>query len=619
MQLKKFMQEIYGKPIYKPNRFWDIREIFEKAAEDFSDLPAFMYRDYPEDTIQSKTFFDLKRDMDAVGTALMHMGFADQKIAIIGENSYHWAVVHLSTMSGLGVSVPIDRLLPSDEILQLLERSQAAVVFFDDTFFEIMKKANFTLPFIKAFICMRETHSPPIISENFYHAHDFYRFDDILESGKFLLVEGDRRYADRDIYPQAMAALLFTSGTSSQSKGVMLSSENLVCDVFAIAQVERFPAGSRCLSILPMHHAFESTCCLLFALSAGLCCCISDGLRYIQKNMQEYKINLMIGVPILFENFYKKIQTGLKEKGKLEVVTRLIVVTNFLKKFKIDLRRMIFRDILAFFGGEFRFGICGAAPIDPEIIRFLQGIGIDIYQGYGLTETSPVIAACNPKHLIPGTVGLPLGGVTLAINTITPFEEGEILVKGPMVMMGYFEADEATDTVIDDDGWFHTGDIGRIDKKTGCISVTGRAKSMIVLKSGKKIFPEEVEQWIIAFPDVKEALVFGDIQPNGDVVVSTKVVFDKKIIEQKKISENELSNHLSSLIREINAKLPTYKAIRQFVYGFEPLCKTTTLKIRRVVEEKNLFDFIRKTGKSLKSINGKNVDRLMINESKIND
>ena len=609
------MQELYGKPIFKANKFCDVRDIFDKAAENFSDLPAFMFREHALDSIQCKTFPEFKEDMNAIGTSLIHMGFADQRIAVIGENSYRWAVAHLSIMSGVGVSVPIDRLLPPEEILQLLERSQVAVVFFDQTFFETMKKAKLAMPCIKALVCMRETQAKALSPEDFCFSSDLYRFDDILEKGRIILQEGDRGYKERKIDPQAMVELLFTSGTTSQSKGVMLSSDNLVSDVFAMAQVESFPIGARYLSVLPMHHTFESTCGLLFSLSIGLCCCISDGLRYIQKNMVEYKINLLIGVPPLFESFYKKIQNGLKEKGKLETVNRLIRITHFLRKFGIDIRRIVFKDVLEFFGGEFRYGICGAAPIDPKIILFLEGIGIDIYQGYGLTETSPVIAGCNPKHLVPGTVGLPLGDVTLAIDTDNEFEEGEILVKGPMVMMGYFEADAATDEVIDAQGWFHTGDIGQINKKTGCLSITGRMKSMIVLKNGKKVFPEEVEQWIISLPYVKEALVFGDILPDGDVVVSTKVIFDKEVLEQDKILEKELSNHLSALIREVNAKLPTYKAIRQFVYGFEPLRKTTTLKIRRVVEEKNLFDFIQKTGKSLKSINGKNIDRLIVQEN----
>ena len=609
------MQKLYGKPIYQATRFCDIRDIFEKAADHFSDIPAFMFREHPADKIQCKTFSELYEDMNAVGTSLIHMGFADQKIAVIGENSYRWAVAHLSTMSGMGISVPLDRLLPSEEILQLLERSQVSAVFFDASFLETMKKAKRSLPQIKAFICLRESPTNPT-ADVFSSSSDFFRFDDILEKGRDLLKAGDKRYRERKINSTAMVELLFTSGTTSQSKGVMLSSDNLVSDVFAMAQVESFPVGTRYLSVLPMHHTFESTCGLLFALSIGVCCCIGDGLRYIQKNFQEYKINLLIGVPLLFESFYKKIQKGLEEKGKRETVNRLIRLSRVLRKFKIDIRRIVFRDVLSFFGGEFRFGICGAAPIDPEIILFLEGIGIDIYQGYGLTETSPVIAACNPKHLVPGTVGLPVGDVTLAIDTDTAFEEGEILVKGPMVMMGYFEAEAATAEVMDEKGWFHTGDIGRIHKKTGCLSITGRMKSMIVLKNGKKIFPEEVEQWIISLPYVKEALVFGDIQPDGDVVVSTKIVFDKEILEQDHISEKELPDRLLALIREVNAKLPAYKAIRQFVYGFEPLCKTTTLKIRRSVEEKNLFAFVKQTGKSLKSMNGKNIDNLILQDLK---
>lgn len=602
------MQIIESKPLFKAEKYTDIKDIFKKTAIKYKDSPAYIYREYADGEILQKSFVESAKDREALGTALIDMGFAGKRIGIIGENSYRWAVSHLSVMSGVGVSVPLDRLLTQDEILRLLERGEVSAVFFDASFLETMKIAQEQISHIESFICMRGTRFTTAVPEDFCDRQGFFRFEDVIEKGFKLMKEGDRRYLDMEIYPDDMAALLFTSGTTAQSKGVMLSHENLVSDVYGMAQVEKFPEGGRYLSILPMHHTFESTCGLLYSHSIGICCCLSDGLRYIQKNLQEYKISMLVGVPILFENFYKKIQDGLKQKGKEKIVMRMIKLTGALRKVGIDIRKKVFKDILDYFGGELKYGICGAAPIDPEIIRFFEGIGLEIYQGYGLTETSPVIIACNPKNLVPGTVGLPIGGVTMAIDSENPFEEGEILVKGPMVMMGYYKDEEQTREVIGTDGWFHTGDVGCIDKKTGCLSITGRIKSMIVLKSGKKVFPEELEQEILRFPYVKEALVFGDCDDEGDVIVSAKVIFDKETLERDDVSESELTRMLSEVIKATNKILPSYKAIKQFVYGFHPFVKTTTLKIKRNEEVQKIISILKAENTTLKSKSGKELN-----------
>ena len=602
------MQIIHAKPLFDVPLYRDVREIFAAASKRYDAKSAFMYRENPGSDIITKSFVELKADIDALGTSILDLGLRGKRIAVIGENSYRWAISYLAVLSGAGVTVPLDRLLPEDEILGLLERGEVAAVFFDGHFLETMKKAQERMPNIAAFVCMRGGRFKSDFGEDFPDEPGFYRFDKLLEKGHELLRGGDTRFADVVIDPMETAALLFTSGTTSAAKGVLLSSDNLVKDVYGLSQMERFPVGCRYLSVLSMHHTFESTCGLLFGLSLGMCCCVCDGLRYIQKNLKEYKINLMVGVPILFETFYKKIQAGLAEKGKLQTVNRMIKITGFLRKIGIDIRRKVFREVLGFFGGEFQYGICGAAPIDPKIIHFLEGIGLEVYQGYGLTETSPVIAACNPKNLIPGTVGLPMGGATIAIDTAVDYEEGEILVKGPMVMQGYFNAPELTAEVIDKDGWFHTGDYGRIEKKSGCLYITGRIKSMIVLKNGKKVFPEELEHGIGRMPYVKEVLVFGDTLEDAEVVVSAKVVFDKDELDKDGVDEVSLPGRLQELIKDANRKLPHYKAVRQFVYSFEPFEKTTTLKIKRVAETEKIQAFIRDRGILLKSMNGKNVD-----------
>ena len=595
-------------PLFKAEKYTDIRDLYEKTAKKFPDMTAFIFRETAAGEIHKKTFSEFKADMDAMRMILTEMGLFGKKIAVIGENSYRWAVAHSSILSGLGISVPLDRLLPEEEVLGLLERGCVSAVFYDGSFIDVMKEAQKKFHGIEAFICLRGAKFTTEIPEDFSREPGFHRFDDILEKGHLLLKTGDLSVLHQEIDPNEITALLFTSGTTSQAKGVMLSSENLVSDVYGIAQVEKFPAGSKYLSVLSMHHTFESTCGLLFALSLGMCCCICDGLRYIQKNLIEYKAELMIGVPILFETFYKKIQAGLEEKGKLKTVSRMIKITGFLRKIGIDVRRKVFKEVLDFFGGEFRYGICGAAPIDPKIILFFEGIGIDIYQGYGLTETAPVIAACNPENLIPGTVGLPMGNATLAIDNAEDGHEGEILVKGPMVMQGYYENPEATAEALDSDGWFHTGDVGRIEKKNGCLFITGRIKSMIVLKSGKKVFPEELEQWISRGEYVKEAIVFADTEEDGEVLVSAKVVLDKEAIEASGISLLRIPEMIVSLIKKVNQELPSYKTIRQYAYSFELLEKTTTLKMKRAVEEQKALMAFRVRKVAGKFINSVNID-----------
>lgn len=269
----------------------------------------------------------------------------------------------------------------------------------------------------------------------------------------------------------------------------------------------------------------------------------------------------------------------------------------------------MFKSIHKAFGGQFRIGICGAAPIDPEIIRFFDQIGVRIIQGYGLTETAPVVAGCNDKVFVPGTVGRPLSGITIAIDTDINGGEGEILVKGPVVMQGYYQDDEATNEVIDTDGWFHTGDVGRVDEH-GCLVITGRLKSMIVLKSGKKVFPEEIEQLVTRYSFIKESLVFGDEVEEGDVVINAKFVLDAEYMNREGLSEEEMASRLDQAVQEINREIPGYKGIRSYVYSFQELIKTTTLKIKRPNEIKRIQETLDRTKVRFRQLTGKNIDLL---------
>jgi len=604
------MQVLESKPLFTVRPFSDLKEMFRQSVSLYGNLPAFRFREDPKGEIIRRTYREVGADVDAFGTALLSLGLADRNIAVIGENSYRWCVAHLAVVNGIGISVPLDRLLPQEEILSLLERGHVSAVIFDGSFMETMKSAHIHFPDITTFICMKPAKTSVTSPEDLFEGANYYGFETLLALGRKSLQNGDVSFSERTIDPEQIASLLFTSGTTSQSKGVLLRNRNITADIIALAKVEKFPVGSRLLSILPLHHTFENTCCLFYGLYMGGCICICDGLRYIQKNMEEYKINMIIGVPTLFESFYKKVMDNLTKTNKLKLIQTMIRITRGLRKVKIDLRRIVFKRIHKAFGGSFKLGICGAAPIDAKIISFFDDIGVRILQGYGLTETSPVVAGCNYRTFVPGTVGLPLGDITIAIDNEVDGNEGEILIKGPVVMAGYYEDPEATAAAIDEDGWFHSGDVGRIDSKSGCILITGRLKSMIVLKSGKKVFPEEIEQLIMRYPFIKESMVFGDNEKDGDVTINAKFVLDPQILSKEGISEAELVRRLDQVVREINLQMPGFKSIRNYVYSFQDLIKTTTLKVKRPNEIRQMQESMDKAKVRFRQITGMNIDLL---------
>jgi long-chain acyl-CoA synthetase len=517
--------------------------------------------------------------------------------------------------------------LPPGEIIALLERGGVSAVFYQETFHDVMQAAVKQKPGqIELLCCMRpeklkDPESVPF--ESIDEAADpavtaavlprYFRFADLLTAGRALRARGDMTYDTVPIDENALASLLFTSGTTSASKAVMLSHRNICSDIAGLAGIIKLKQGTRMLSILPLHHTFENTCGLFVALSFGCEVVICDGLRHIQKNLQEYHIDMIIGVPAVFESFYNKVQASLKKAGKDKLVRKMMPLTEGLRKIGIDLRKKVYGQILDAFGGQLKLGICGAAPIDPDIIRFFDAVGLRILQGYGLTETSPVVSGCNDRDFVPGTVGYPLAGVEIAVDSDHPGEPGEILVRGPIVMIGYYQDPQATAEVIDQDGWFHTGDIGTINPKNNFLTITGRLKSMIVLKNGKKVFPEEIEFMINQNSFIKESLVWGELEPGGDVIVNAKIVLDREQIKQEGMNEADeaaLKSRLDTIIGEINRHLPSFKSVRNYVYSFQEMVKTTTLKIRRPIEIAGIQNQIEKLKLSWRELTGKNLDHV---------
>ncbi len=463
--------------------------------------------------------------------------------------------------------MPLDKGLPDDEIEMSLKKSKAEIIFCEEAYLEtiknIMLKGETSL---KKIICMEKIDRTENIKE-------------LVEKGEDLISEGDRRFIDSKIDLESVAEIVFTSGTTALSKAVMLTQKNIISNINDMNKVERMYETDTNIAFLPFHHTFGSTGILLF-LSKGVRNVFCDGLRHVQENLREYKVSVFVCVPLLLEAMYKKIEAGIEKKGKTKTVKLGLKLSGILLKFGIDIRRKIFKDILAELGGELRFIVSGASPLDRKVAKAFNDFGILTIQGYGLTETSPVLAAESINVLRYGSIGYPMPSVEIKI--FEPNEEGigEIIAKGPNVMLGYYEDEEATKEVIIN-GWYHTGDLGYKDKD-GIIFITGRKKNVIVLKNGKNVYPEEIEVLVNNLPYVAESMVYGE-EKDDDLMVSVKIVYNKDYIKEKygNIEEETLRDIVWQDIKQINTKLPKYKYMKKLILTDEPMIKTTTQKIKR--------------------------------------
>jgi long-chain acyl-CoA synthetase len=440
----------------------------------------------------------------------------------------------------------------------------------------------------------------------------FLRFEDLLQKGRDLLLAGHRGYIDHTVDTQAMAALLFTSGTTAQAKGVMLSQDNLCSNIRSITGVLRIDPGERLLSILPLHHSFENTVGTLTILYYGGCICYCDGLRYFLKNMQEWQIEVMVSVPLLFENIYKKLTENIAASGKTRQVALLRPLVRSLKRIGIDVRRQVFRRLIETLGGKLRMVVIGAAAIDQSIIQAFNDFGLTFYMGYGLTESAPCVASCNHKVNIPGSVGAPIAEVEVAIDT--PDDEpgaiGEILTRSGSVMLGYYQDPEATAEVLQPDGWLRTGDMGYFNRR-GALHLTGRAKSMIVLSNGKKAFPEEIETMLMQIPGLVESMVWGEPGDRDNVDICALLRVDHATLPQPAgSSPQQIGAWLSGQLKEVNHAMPSYKAIRYFLFTEADLAKTTTLKLKRQAQLEQLHQTIARCQLTMRGASGRQLESL---------
>ena len=566
----------YKRKLYDAVKMKDFRELVNRYSTLYSEQIAFEYKETPNSKEHIKiTYAQFADDIKSLGTALLNMGLSEKKVAIISPNRYEWCTSYLAITTSNMTVVPLDRALPDNEIEDLIIRSKAEAVIFDKKYADVFSKlANEKKSNLSLYICMD-------------NLENFTTYSSLIQKGHSLLINGDNKYDSIEIDNKKMSIMLFTSGTTSISKAVALSQSNICEDIYALAQMTDIRKDDTFLSFLPLHHTFESTCTFLYGTFSGITVAFCDGIKYVQKNLAEFKVTGFVCVPLMLEIMYKKIKKGIEEKGKTKLVQKMTKVCNGLLKFKIDIRRKVFKEILDNLGGKLRMLIAGGAAMSKDAIQGFLDLGINLLQGYGLTETSPVVAGENDKFKRCGSVGFPLPGIDVKIDNPNSEGVGEIAVKAPTVMLEYVDNPEATAEVLKD-GWFYTGDLGYFDKD-GFLFITGRKKDVIVLKNGKNIFPEEIEILIQHLPYVSESMVFGRPEPDGDYKIGAKIVYNKDVINEMypNISEEELHKQVWEDIKEkVNHKMPAYKYIREIILTDEPLIKTTTQKVKRHEELK---------------------------------
>ncbi len=541
-----------------------IKEMLELSVKEDGDKIAFKYKE--NDKVIDVTYKEFERDTEELGTAIASLGMQDKHIAIIGENSYKWLTVYLTVLKSTGVLVPIDKELNAKEIINVLKHSDSEVLFYAEKYEKWIPEIKEELPNIKFFIGLnRKEQNDNILS-----------YDIFKETGKNVLNQGSKIYTSLQDDENNLKLLVYTSGTTGTPKGVMLTEHNLISVVYYGLQVA--DVKTRCLSVLPYHHTYEAVAGILVALHKRACICINDSLKNVLKNLQYYKPDYIYLVPAFTEIFYKNIWNNAKKTGKDKTLKMMIPISNGLRKVGIDLRKVFFKSIHEAFGGNLTEIVCGGAPIRPEIGKFFNDIGITLINGYGITECSPLVSVNRVEMNDSATVGVKLPCCQIKIENITPDGDGEICVKGDIVMKGYYKDQERTDRLLKE-GWFNTEDYGRINEK-GQLVINGRKKNIIVLDNGKNVYPEEIENYVLSIPYVQETIVKGNKNEKGqEVSLIAEVFLNKEKVEELGIKDIEKT--LKVDINEKCKELPIYKRISKIEIRDTEFKKTTTNKIKR--------------------------------------
>lgn len=573
--------------IYKCLEIKNLKDMLKKSGEKYGEKNAYKIR-LEKNKYKTYTHKDVRQMINYLGTRLIDLGLKNKRIAVIGENRYEWEIAYLSIVCGTGIVVPLDKSLPQNELEKVIERSGVEAIFYSEKYTDILKTiVGRGIGNLKTLISMDLKH----------HTEGIYSQNELISEGKKLVENGNKSFIDATIYNEKMSIMLFTSGTTSDSKIVALSHKNLVSNLMDIASSLDINSSDVFLSFLPLHHVFECTVGFLFSLYVGAETVFCDGIRYIVDNLKEYKVSVMASVPAIYERIFKIIRREIAGSNNLE---EILENEEKYKNSSMEEKKKVFKDIHDMLGGNIKLLISGAASLDKEIEEKYRNLGLNLVQGYGLTETSPVIGIGTNKYHKVGSIGKTVPSVEAKVVDCNKEGIGELIVKGPNIMIGYYQNEEATKKAIVD-GWFYTGDLARIDEE-GYIFICGRKKNVIVLKNGKNIYPEEMENLINKIEGVEESFIYGK-QLSSDkenIKIYAKIVYDEEIVKNayKVQSKEEIHREIANKIREINSLMPKYKAIRGFSLTKEPLIKTTTNKLKRQQNLEKILEEERENGRN---------------------
>ena len=580
---KKNLKKKREIPYEDMTHYKTVKEFFMQSVEKYPNEDCILEKPDHKTPYKMTTYKEFKEDVFGLGTALINvLNLKDKKVIIIGETQYGWYVSYMAMLCGVGIAVPTDKELPINELENIVRRSRASAIIYSPKKEEDIKKIKEKIPEVEYFIEMK--------SDKKLEEKDV-GLQYLIDLGKAIIKSGDNSFEKIEIDPEEFKILFFTSGTTSNAKGVMLNNRNLAENINAVSAYVKLYPIDMLFSVLPLHHCYESTIGFLLPMATGASVAICEGLRYIVPNLQEAKPTAILTVPLLVESLYKKINEKIVKSKKDKMVNTMISVTNALKGAGIDIKKKVFKEIYDNLGGNLRIIVSAAAPIDKKVGNWLEDIGITFLQGYGLTETAPISAVTPEYKTCVGSAGKTIVQADIKVKDPNEDGEGELLIKTPTLMIGYYEDEEETKKAIDEEGYFHSGDIGYVDDE-GYVFITGRSKNVIVTQNGKNIYPEEIEMLLDKVDEIKESMVYGkkpeanSKKEEKELIITARILPDYEKIEELhgKLSEKEIYDLIWKNVKEVNKKLTSYKAIKSLEIKEGEFEKTSTMKIKRYKE-----------------------------------
>lgn len=610
---------IEGKALYPRERYNDIKALLGDRVKKTPERPAYRYRVGRDRQTRTKTYGEFWREIHAIGQAFLQRGLTDMTrvkegdfmrpadmIGVVGDNAYGWIVMYLVALFGAGVAVPIDRELKAEEAASIANRSELRVLAYTASHRELAEAIAELCPSLETLIALEAEgdEKPLTFGDRVVNVLDF---ETLIQEGEALMDQGHTEFLDKKIHNKDIAAIFFTSGTTAKSKGVMLSHWAVASCVYCGHTIINSWGTESALSVLPLHHTYENSIGQVALWQMGVTLCFNDSLRHVVSNLKDWNIEILYLVPLILEMIHKKMLQAIEKQGKTKQFNFLLKLSNGLRKIGIDLRRPLFKKVRDGVGPNLKSLLVGGAPLKKELIQFFWDIGFDVWNAYGLTECAPGLAAGNEKTIEAGAVGIPIATAKMRITTDSVNsdgdEVGELQVLCDNIMLGYYRDPERTAAAFTDDGWFKTGDYGYF--KGNNLFLTGRETSMIVLGNGKNVFPEELEELLRGLPNVTDAMVWGAENRRGQIELSARLELNPDTIgELDAAKEKAIGEELDAAIREINTKLPNYKAIRNFLWSPEPLVRTTTRKVKRRGELARIQDFLDSRGAEMREVSG---------------